>query len=499
MNIFIYNLMKSLQSKGKVLTKVSKKHFAKVHKIDYNLKEFDVIAVGGLNVGTVLKYLQHTDFHGTMAGFNHRTKFFHEHNYDQVHTSQMVSYKYTASGFSSLYNTEQSVFHASTIVDIKPELNQIVDDKGITYGYKSLILNTGLDQHPKNMPFLEKFINDDIYAPSRVFVQAPSDEFHIERNRRIYQMHKDSDFIVYLPEFPSRREAYDAWYLGLDTYFTWGIQGGTFPRGMKVRVITPNDVLFKFPFANEVVNEEISQRTSIETHFGWKLTDVEIIEKPNAKLRYATFINKHTKEEMRLQFGTLLVTPENKKRQLFENNDVANEAGEVTVNPYTLQHTKYPNIFSFGDGCDAPTTKGLYASLNQSAVLRNNLHDYLFGHEFKAIYKGYTSFAVNHSLDRQWIFSHYYNYVPALMNFWAPRFIGLFVYCLKSSLERQFFNKVFQNKPNYSYPYLSKNKYFRPLDENTYLKKNNIKREDIFIHNNKPPHLSEGAYGHAHH
>lgn len=86
------------------------------------------------------------------------------------------------------------------------------------------------------------------------------------------------------------------------------------PKNMKIRVITPNKNLFNFPFANEVVMDEISQRSMIETHFGWELVNVEVEEKVNATLRYATFKNEKG-EEMRIPFGTILLTPNNKKEK----------------------------------------------------------------------------------------------------------------------------------------------------------------------------------------
>lgn len=55
-------------------------------------------------------------------------------------------------------------------------------------------------------------------------------------------MHKDGDFLVYLPELPNRREAYDHWYLALDSYLTRGLMSGTLSRSMKIRVITPNNL-----------------------------------------------------------------------------------------------------------------------------------------------------------------------------------------------------------------------------------------------------------------
>lgn len=55
------------------------------------------------------------------------------------------------------------------------------------------------------MPFLKDLIADE-YAKTRVFVHDTGNNYQVTRNARIFQMHKDNDFIVYLPELPSRRE-----------------------------------------------------------------------------------------------------------------------------------------------------------------------------------------------------------------------------------------------------------------------------------------------------
>jgi len=469
------------------LYSISKKQFAKHPKINYSLRDLDIVFIGGVNCASTIKYMQYTGFHGPMAGFCTRIQAYNEHLYEYLIHGHMKPFKYNATSFSGNYDAEASIYSNHKIVDINPKENKVIDDMGNTYSYKALVLNTGLDQAVANMPFIHKYTQDGEFGESRVFVHNPSDTNHLDRNRRIFAMHKDNDFIVYLPEYPSRREAYDGWYLALDSYLSWGIQSGAHHEKMKIRVITPNKNLYKFKFANEVVMEECSNRDLIELHFGWEITDVEIVEKsPNATYRYATFKNKETGEEMRLQFGTLLLTPNNKKRTLYENNDLTNEHGEVTVNPYTLQHTKYPNVFAFGDCANLDTTKSLYATMNQNAVLRTNLTDFVNGRELKGIYEGYSSFAVNHCIDKQWIFSHRYNDVPSFGNFYVPRFLGLAAYCVKNELEKQYFTKVFQSKPNYGWPYLVKDKYFRPIDENKYLKKNNIKREEVLIHPVQP-------------
>jgi hypothetical protein len=67
---------------------------------------------------------------------------------------------------------------------------------------------------------------------------------------------------------------------------------------------------------------------------------------------------------------------------------------------------------------------------------------------------------------------------------------------LKNSFEKNYFQKIWQKKPNFSYPYLSKDRYFRPLNENRYVKHNNLTLSDIYSHNNIKPKLS---FEHDHH
>jgi hypothetical protein len=128
--------------------------------------------------------------------------------------------------------------------------------------------------------------------------------------------------------------------------------------------------------------------------------------------------------------------------------------------------------------------------LNQSVVVRNNLWDYLHGNEMKAVYEGYSNFSVFHAIDRIWIFKQNYNYEPAFTNFYVPRALGFFAFKLKSSLERQYLGRIYSKKPNAGYPYVQKEKFFRPLAENRFMKKHNLTVKDIFPHEYHKPSLS---------
>jgi hypothetical protein len=81
-----------------------------------------------------------------------------------------------------------------------------------------------------------------------------------------------------------------------------------------------------------------------------------------------------------------------------------------------------------------------------------------------------------------------------------PRFMGWLAYKLKNSLEKNYFQKIYQKKMNFGYPYLSKDRYFRPLNENRFLKENKIPLSEVYIHENKKPVLSyekDKAHGHG--
>ena len=74
-----------------------------------------------------------------------------------------------------------------------------------------------------------------------------------------------------------------------------------------------------------MVNEEIKTRSSIEVHYGWEMINVESNSTLYGADRFAYFKDVKTGEEIRLRFGSLLLTPENKKRKIYETNDIADQ------------------------------------------------------------------------------------------------------------------------------------------------------------------------------
>ena len=74
-----------------------------------------------------------------------------------------------------------------------------------------------------------------------------------------------------------------------------------------------------------------------------------------------------------------------------KQSPLAGSTGFVDVDKYTLQHTRYPNVFSLGDASNLPTSKTGAAVRVQAKILVENLVSLVSGDRLAARYDGYTS------------------------------------------------------------------------------------------------------------
>lgn len=71
--------------------------------------------------------------------------------------------------------------------------------------------------------------------------------------------------------------------------------------------------------------------------------------------------------------------------------DATNAYGYVEVNKHTLQHTRYPNVFSLGDCSNAPCSKTGAAIRKQAPVVVANVLSFLQQQPLTAQYNGYSA------------------------------------------------------------------------------------------------------------
>lgn len=113
----------------------------------------------------------------------------------------------------------------------------------------------------------------------------------------------------------------------------------------------------------------------------------------NGEAKIATFEQKHGEETKRIEvpFDMIHVVPPQGAPDFVRSSPLAADSGFVDVDPATLQHTKYANIFSLGDACNAPNAKTMAAVRKQAPVVAVNALAALEGKPPVADYDGYGS------------------------------------------------------------------------------------------------------------
>jgi len=98
-----------------------------------------------------------------------------------------------------------------------------------------------------------------------------------------------------------------------------------------------------------------------------------------------------TKRQETIPYEFIHVAPPMGPVAALKSSPIVDAAGFVDVHKETLQHVKYPNIFSLGDCSNLPVSKTLAAVGSQSGVLRKNLRSAVKGKPLESKYVGYAS------------------------------------------------------------------------------------------------------------
>ena len=106
--------------------------------------------------------------------------------------------------------------------------------------------------------------------------------------------------------------------------------------------------------------------------------------------KIATFRCVDSGKTIEKDFFSAVINPPSKPHQELLDSGIATSEGVVDVNPYTLQHKRFDNIFAFGDCIGENTTRTQSAAISQSPVVQHNLKQLMEGKELNAIYDGYS-------------------------------------------------------------------------------------------------------------
>lgn len=158
-------------------------------------------------------------------------------------------------------------------------------------------------------------------------------------------------------------------------------------KGIDVEFYNAGGVLFGVADYVPALMEYV-QRYDAELRFNHNLT---AIDGPRGKAWFKKTTADGTTETIEKTFDMIHVCPPQTAPDFIRHSPLADAAGWIDVDPATLRHKRYPNIFGLGDAASTPNAKTAAAARKQAPVVAENI---LFDKKFRPVqcaYDGYGS------------------------------------------------------------------------------------------------------------
>jgi sulfide:quinone oxidoreductase len=303
------------------------------------------------------------------------------------------SYDLRVKGPSSLFAstmwtvTREANLVIADVVSIDPIAKVVVDDKGVRHAYDALVIAAGAEQDHAIVGGYKSVDTDRVAVHSggiRDFLLSTA---------------TGNVLMVRGPaKTPLHRSCEGTWVSTVNTawkHLHWFGRTGH-PDLSKVWAITPdatiNDAL---PAAHRKQLEELWGERRITTRTNWELLRID------RATQTAIFLDKTTGKREELPYRFLAVDlPVTPPPVLARTPGLTDKNGFVTVDPASLRHTAYPDIFALGDCTDLPVCKAYGAISAQAPVLSHNVVQHLRRREANARYDLFSTFHINMSTWR---------------------------------------------------------------------------------------------------
>lgn len=158
-----------------------------------------------------------------------------------------------------------------------------------------------------------------------------------------------------------------AMYLSADHWRRTGVL-----RDINIEFFNAGGVLFGVPDYVPALMEYI-ERYRVELNFTHNLV---AIDGPGKTAHFKKTCLDERSEMVEARFDMIHVAPPQAAPDIVRSSALADAAGWVDVDPLTLRHKRYTNIFGLGDATNSPNAKTAAAARKQAPVVAENiLHD----------------------------------------------------------------------------------------------------------------------------
>ena len=265
-----------------------------------------------------------------------------------------------------------------TVSGFYPEHNKIEFSSGSSLSYDYLVVCPGMELNWEKIKGAKEALGRNGVCSNY------SPDYVVDTWDNIQNLKPGATAVFTQPPLPFKCPGapQKAAYLGADYLRRKGILGQC-----KLFFMTHAPVIFGVPFfARELV--QVAQRYGIKVNYQHNLVE---IDGASNKATFEIVGGADSGKKYSIKYDMLHVTPPQSPPAVVKSSKLANEAGYVDVDQATLQHKKFPNIFSLGDACSTPNSKTAAAIRKQAPVVVNNLLAMIGGTKPAAVYDGYAS------------------------------------------------------------------------------------------------------------
>ncbi|MDX8391923.1 MAG: FAD/NAD(P)-binding oxidoreductase [Mariprofundaceae bacterium] len=261
-----------------------------------------------------------------------------------------------------------------SVVSFDPENNQVTTANKGEVAYEGLVVAAGIKIDWAAVDGLEEAIK----------TEGVCSNYTYETSAKTWETIKGfkggtAIFTQPKPPFKCPGAAQKIMYLADEAFRKQGVRKKT-----DIEFFAAAPGIFPIKRYSDPLNAVIA-RKDLHTHFKHHLVAID------AEKKEATFAHTETDEKVTTGYDMIHVTPPQCAPDFLQGSPLSNDGGWIDVDKFTLQSTKFSNVFALGDCCSAPNSKTAAAVKAQTPVVVSNLLTVLAGGDAGTAYDGYAS------------------------------------------------------------------------------------------------------------
>lgn len=264
----------------------------------------------------------------------------------------------------------------TAVAAFEPEHNEVILENGERIGYRALVVAPGIELYWDGVEGLRDTLGKNGVTSNYLFETAPYTFALVRSLRQGRALFMQPPMPIKCAGAPQK-----AMYLSCDHW----LRNGTL-QDIDVEFHTAAPVLFGVEYYVPSLMRYVD-RYDAKLNF---TSNLKAIDGPGRKAFFEVKSDGATTLVER-SFDLIHVCPPQRAPKIVRDSALADKAGWVEVDPATLQHPRFGNIFGLGDACSAPNAKTAAAVRKQAPVVAENLLRALDGQASCAAYDGYGS------------------------------------------------------------------------------------------------------------